>query len=173
MKVVWGVLLLSSIALGSNISLEELRMEKRFGIGMAAGGGFSVMGIEADVNLTDAVTISGGVGTGLDYSTFAIKSRYFLLGKRVSPYAGVGFSRWWSEGISGKKTVGPSVLANRFLDPGTKLEDGFSVFLLYPVLGVQYMHPLGIEFSLEVQYLFKMFNMASGTYAGLSSHYYF
>ena len=31
--------------------LEELKMKKRFGIGIAAAGGLSVLGIEADVQL--------------------------------------------------------------------------------------------------------------------------
>jgi asparagine synthetase B (glutamine-hydrolysing) len=37
--------------------------------------------------------MSGGIGTGLDYSTFAVKGKYYLLGDSVSPYFGLGMSR--------------------------------------------------------------------------------
>src|SRR4051812_49308480 len=72
-------------------SLEDLKMRKRFGLGMSAAGPLSMVGIEADVNITEDFSVSGGIGTGIDYSTFMVKGRYFLLGEWVSPYIGGGF----------------------------------------------------------------------------------
>lgn len=151
--------------------LEDLKMQKRFGIGLAAAGGLSVLGIEADFNLTENMSISGGIGTGLDYSTFAVKGKYYLLGESVSPYFGLGLARWWTNGTR-EKNIGPSVLVNKFLD-SRDYADGFSVWILYPAVGVQFFHAMGISVYAEVQYLFKLFNLSNGTYAGLGVYWYF
>jgi len=156
----------------SSLTLDELKMQKRFGIGLAAGGGLAVMGLEVDFNLTETFSMTGGIGTGVDYSTFNVKARYYMPGKWVSPYIGAGFARWWSGGTDAKQ-IGPSVLANKFIDPGQDLRQGFSVFILYPTLGVQFMHAMGFSVSGEVMYLFKVPDFANGTYAGLSAHWYF
>lgn len=153
-------------------SLDTLRMEKRFGIGVAAGGPLSIMGVEVDINVSEDVSLSGGLGTGIDYTTLALKGRYFLLGKSVSPYIGAGAARWWTDQVKSTELT-PGFLNNGFLADDFRPENGLNLFLVYPVLGVQYMHPMGIEFSAEVLYLFKVFNMASSPYAGLGVHWYF
>lgn len=153
-------------------TLEELKLKKRFGLGFGAGGGLAVLGIEADVNITSDFSISGGIGTGIDYSTFTVKGRYFIPGEWVSPYAAVGFARWWTNGTR-ETQVGPSVLANKFLEPNQDLSQGFSVFLVYPAVGVQFMHVMGLSIYAELQYLFRLFSFANGTYAGLGAHWYF
>lgn len=153
-------------------SLEELRMAKRFGLGLSAAGPLSVMGIEIDFNVTENFSVSGGIGTGLDYSTFMVKGRYFLLGESVSPYLGLAVARWFTNGTP-VRSISPSILANKFLDPGYNVGQGFSVWILCPAVGVQFMHVVGFSFFAEVQYMFRMFNMANGTYAGLGTHWYF
>lgn len=155
-----------------SITLEELKMQKRFGIGVSAAGPLSVMGVEVDVNVSESISVGGGVGTGLDYSTFMIKGRYFLMGEWVSPYAALGFARWWTDGTK-QTQLGPSVLVNRFLDAQYDYSKGFDIFMVYPGVGVQFMHPLGVSFFAEIQYLFKLMDFASGTYAGLGMHWYF
>jgi len=154
------------------LTLEVLKLKKRFGIGISGGGPLSVIGIEADVNLSEELSLSAGLGTGIDYSTLMIKARYFLLGEWVSPYIGGGFAKWWTDGTK-EKNVGPSVLANRFLEPGTDPSKGFNVFLIYPSVGVQLMNASGLSFFAEVQYLFRLFSFANGTYAGMGIHWYF
>ena len=152
--------------------LEELKMEHRFGIGVSAGGPLAVLGLEADVNINSQLSVSGGLGTGLDYSTFMVKARYFLPGKWVSPYAAFAVARWWTDATR-DRNIGPSVLLNKFLAPEYNPTDGFSVFLFSPSIGVQIMHPMGVAFFAELQYLFKFFSLANGTYAGLGAHWYF
>ena len=151
--------------------LEDLKMQKRFGIGLAAAGGLSVLGIEADFNLSEVISISGGIGTGLDYSTFAVKAKYYLLGESVSPYFAAGVARWWTNGTR-EKNIGPSVLVNNFLET-RDYTDGFSIWILYPAVGVQFFSAMGVSVYAEVQYLFKVFNFANGTYAGLGAYWYF
>lgn len=156
----------------SHANVEELKMNKRFGLGVAAGGSLSVMGLEADVNITPEWSLSVGLGTGIDYNTFAVKNRFFLPGQWVSPYLGAGVARWWTGGTK-EKHVGPSVLANKFLAGQSDFTEGFDVWMVYPCAGVQFMHWAGFGFYAEVQYLFKLVNFAHGGYAGLGMHWYF
>lgn len=164
------VLSVTSLA-AESWNMADLRMKKRFGIGASAGGPLSMFGLEADFNLTEDLGISTGIGTGLQYSTFMVKGRYFLLGETVSPYIALGVARWWTDGTR-ETRVSPSVLANRFLGPDTDLSNGFSVWFLSPAIGVQFMHRTGFSVFAEVQYFFKLINFANGTYAGAGIHFY-
>ncbi len=150
--------------------LEELKLKKRIGLGVVAGGPFSVLGLEIDINVTEEISVSGGLGTGLDYSTFTIKGKYFLLGEKFSPYIGAGLARWWTDGTS-ETNIGPSILKNKFLSDSNYI-NGFNIWLLYPALGVQYIHPSGVSFYAEIQALFKLPTFANGTYAGLGALVY-
>lgn len=153
-------------------NLESTKLAKRFGIGFSAGGPLAVLGIVADVNITPNFSVGMGFGTGLDYNTFMASGRYYLLGEWVSPYVGLAVARWWSDGTNASK-VSPTLLADKFLGAGYDYTKGFSVFLLSPSLGVQFMHPMGFAISAEVSYLLRLMDMNNGTYAGLSAHWYF
>ncbi len=153
-------------------NVEELKSKRRFGIGASGGGPLSILGLEADANLTPDISLSMGLGTGMDYSTFMVKARFFLTGEWVSPYAAFGIARWWTSGTSAQK-IGPSVLTNKFLGGDTDYNKGFNVWMFYPAVGVQFMHALGFSFFAEAQYLFRFFNLSNGTYAGLGMHWYF
>jgi hypothetical protein len=166
------LLTLGMTAGAASSRLEDLRMDKRFGVGIEAGGPLALLGLSVDVNVTENFSISGGLGTGLDYNSLAFKARYFLLGKHVSPYIGAGVARWWSNGTR-VRDFSPGILRNDFIKPTDDLSDGFSVWMVYPVAGVQFFHVSGFEFSAEAQYLFKLFDFASGAYAGLGVHWYF
>lgn len=165
------ILLSCAICARGESQLEALKMRKRFGVGVTAAGPLSVLGVEIDIHLNEVISVSGGLGTGLDYSTFMLKGKYFLLGEKVSPYIGGGLARWWTDGTS-EKNIGPNVLKNKFLS-GNDYSQGFNVWMLYPALGVQYMHPQGIALYAEIQALFKIPTLANGTYAGLGALVYF
>jgi hypothetical protein len=177
-KLVALVLLVSVVggsargATASTSNLETTKLAKRFGIGFSAGGPLAVLGIVSDVNITSNFSVGMGFGTGLDYNTFMISGRYFLLGEWVSPYLGLAVARWWTDGTNASK-VSPTLLADKFLGAGYDYTKGFSVFLLSPSVGVQFMHPMGFAISAEVSYLFRLMDMANGTYAGMSAHWYF
>jgi len=168
--VIW--LVLSSAAWADTSQIEALKTSHRFGVGFSAGGPLAVMGIEADINFTENLSVGLGLGTGLNYSTFMVKGRYFLLGEWVSPYLGMAVARWWTDGTSAA-SVGPGLLADKFLGPGYNLAQGFSMFLLAPTVGVQFMHPMGFAVSVELQYLFRLMDLVNGTYAGVAAHWYF
>jgi hypothetical protein len=185
MKALLLLVVVSSLAVGANriipapaveretITMEELRMSKRFGVGFSAAGPVGLLGIEVDLNLSEDFSVGGGIGTGLGYSTFMVKGRYFLIGDAVSPYLGVGYARWWNDEATDAKDLSPGILPNTFLAEKTDLSQGFDVHMVYPALGVQFMHSLGFEIFAELQYLMKLFDMSGGVYAGLGMHWYF
>lgn len=151
--------------------LHDFKQERRFGAGVGVGGPLSALGLEVEFNVTPEVSISGGMGSGMDYSTFAVKGKYYLLGDQVSPYFLVGFARWWTNGTL-ERNIGPSVLKNIFLE-GRDPRDGFSIWTLYPGIGVQWMHDSGFAIYLEALYLFKVPNFSNGTYAGMGASWFF
>lgn len=151
--------------------LEDFKEERRFGAGVGVGGPLSALGLEVEFNLDPRFSLSGGVGSGFSYSTFAVKGKYFLLGDQVSPYFLVGFARWWSQGTL-ERDIGPSVLKNIFLD-GVDPRAGFSIWTVYPGIGVQFMHDSGFALYAEAHYLFKVPNFANGTYAGIGASWFF
>lgn len=156
---------------GAASFLEEFKQERRFGAGFAVGGPLSAVGIEIEFNIEPEFSLSGGIGSGFDYSSFAVKGKYFLLGDQVSPYFFAGFARWWSQGTT-QTDIGPSVLKNVFLS-GEDPRNGFSVWTLYPGIGVQFLHDTGFSVYLEAMYLFRLLNFSNGTYAGLGASWFF
>ncbi len=161
----------SSVALGTT-RVEEQRLSKRFGVGASAGGQLAMLGVEMDVNFTESWSIGAGVGTGIDYSTLMLKSKLYISGQWVSPYFGVTLARWWSDGTK-ESQIGPSVLKNKFLDPGQDLAQGFDILIVSPSFGVQFMHSSGLAFYAELEYLFKLPLLQNGTYAGGGILWYF
>lgn len=150
---------------------EGLRLRKRVGVGVSLAGPLSVMGIETEINLTEQISLGAGLGTGLDYSTFTLRGKYFLIGERFSPYLGAGIARWWTDGTR-ETVLSPSLLQNKLLSGHTSGQ-GFDVWMLYPALGLQYLHPMGIAIYAELQAFFKLPSLANGTYAGLGALFYF
>lgn len=171
-RILIVLFLVGSFSASAALHIGDLKMRKRFGVGVSGGGPLAMLGLEFDVNVSEEFSLSGGVGTGLQYNTSMLKGRYFLLGEWVSPYLALGIARWWSNGTRASD-IGPSVLTNKFLGPGIDPRLGFDVVMLTPTLGVQFMHPMGIAVSAEIMYLFRLVNFANGTYAGLGMHYYF
>lgn len=164
-------LILAFSIFGKASFLEDFKMERRFGIGLAVGGPYSKMGIETEFNLSPDWSLSGGVGRGENYSSFATKGKYFLLGDQVSPYFLLGLARWWSSGTNSGE-ISPSVLKNIFL-AGEDTSQGFSVWTVYPGIGVQFVHDTGFSCYFEAHYLFKIPNFSNGTYAGLGMSWFF
>jgi len=151
--------------------LDDFKTERRFGAGVGVGGPLSSLGLEIEFNIKPEISVTGGLGTGMDYSTLAVKGRYFLLGDQVSPYFLFGLARWWSQGTT-QSDIGPAVLKNIFLD-GADPRNGFSVWTIYPGIGVQFIHDSGFSVYLEAHYLFKILNFANGTYAGMGVSWFF
>lgn len=165
------VFVLARVA-GALTMVEDLRLQKRFGIGVSAAGQLAMMGVEIDVNFSEFLSVGAAVGTGIDYSTSFLKTRYYLSGQWVSPYFAAALARWWSSGTR-ETSLRPSVLANKFLEPGQNLRQGFDIWIISPSFGVQFMHSTGLSFYAELEYFFKLPSFVNGTYAGMGILWYF
>lgn len=152
-------------------NVDDLKMRRRFGFGMSAGGPLSVLGLEVDVNLETNFALSAGLGTGIDYSTFMLKARYFLPGEWVSPYFALGVARWWTDHPTDSR-ISPALLRIKFLGDKTA-PNGFDSPILFPAFGVQFMSAAGFAFFAEVQILLQLFDFAYGTFGGAGMHWYF
>lgn len=166
-----GLLFVNSPSFAA-MKVEDMRIERRFGFGASAGGQLSMMGIEMDINCSENFSVGAGLGTGVDYSTSMVKAKYYISGQWVSPYLAASLARWWTDGTL-ENLMRPNVLANKFLDPGQNLRNGFDIMIFSPSFGVQFMHSTGLSFYFELQYLFKLMNFAHGTYAGGGMLWYF
>ncbi len=155
----------------STPDLIELRLKRRFGVGLSAFGELALFGIEADINISEELSIGTGIGTGLHYSSFMVKARYFLLGENVNPYFGFSFLRWWTDATKEEKLF-PPILREKFLPSSQNSSGGFDILLVTPLVGVQFMHITGLSLFVELQYLFKLFDFKNGLYAGLGIHFY-
>lgn len=167
-----GVLIGVSSPVPGGEQLEKLKMQRRFGLGLGIGGPLATMGVVADFNILPEFSVLGGLGTGMDYASFQIEGRYFLMGEWVSPYVGLSFARWWTSSTR-ETNLSPSILKNVFLAGQTDFTHGFSVYFLAPAIGVQFMHPLGFAVSFELEYLFELFSLRNGTYGAINGLWYF
>lgn len=152
--------------------IEQIREERRFGVGASIGGGLGVFGFEADVNINDWLSITGGYGAGIDFSSWTVKARALLPGAWVAPYAAFGVGRWWTS-ATGESRPGPGLLADRLLGPGEDAANGFDAYLAYPAVGVQWMLPSAFAFYAEMQCLFRLFTLRHAFYLGAGAHMYF
>ena len=152
--------------------IQQIREEHRFGVGASIGGGLGVFGFEVDVNVNDWLSLTGGYGAGIDFSSWTVKARALLPGAWVAPYAALGVSRWWS-GATGESRPGPGLLASDLLAPDEDAAKGFNAFLLYPAVGVQFMQRTGFSFYAEMQCLLRIASFRHAFYAGAGAHMYF
>lgn len=152
--------------------IEQIREEKRFGIGASVGGALGVFGFEADVNVNDWLSLTGGYGAGIDFSSWTVKARALLPGAWVAPYAALGVGRWWTSG-TGEARPGPAFLSAKLLAPDENAAKGFDVVFLYPAVGVQWMLPSAFAFYAEMQGLVRLFSLRHAFYVGGGAHMYF
>ncbi len=157
-----------------NWPLKRFRMEHRFGLGVSFGGPLAIAGLEVDVNVSEALSIGAGLGTGFPYTTLMLKGRYFLLGRHASPYFGAGVAHWSSGPITGgASSLKPALLPHSLLSaPTTVSTNGFSVFLFYPCFGVQVASYSGFTFFAELEYFFSLFSFGNGAYGAAGVQWY-
>lgn len=153
-------------------SLGALREEKRFGVGVTAGGPLGVFGLQADVHVNDWLSVNVGYGTGIEFTTWNFAARAILPGQWVAPWFGLGLARWWTDGTP-ERRPGPSLLADRLLSKTEDPTKGFSAYLLYPAIGVDWALPSGLTFTLELDSLFRLFSMRQAFYGGAAARWYF
>ncbi|PIS10737.1 MAG: hypothetical protein COT73_07740 [Bdellovibrio sp. CG10_big_fil_rev_8_21_14_0_10_47_8] len=156
----------------------ELRTKRRMGVGAELAGNLGLAGFLVELNLTPTNSVITGFGGGPGYGSFQLQWRHFLADSTMSPYAGIGYARWYnassSQGNLERST--PSVLGSRFLSDEQKSTGQFALDFLTPHIGLQYsqLHGeyTGLSFFLEVTLLSKL-SGGSAAVGGLGSIFYF
>ena len=125
------------------VDMAQRRVDRRFAAGLVAGGRTGIMGLDAEVNITESISAAVSLGTGIDYTTVAFRGRFYLLAKYVNPFVGFGYAKWYTDsGIQRSGDLNPRALVYDLMAPSqleTLAADGFNLDLLTPEIGVQFM----------------------------------
>jgi len=160
-------------------SVFELRAKRRVGIGASAFGSTGLMGALLELNFTPADSLMSSFGGGPGYGAFSFQWKHLFGGRQFSPYAGIGYARWYNASAEGRKIekTTPNELGSKFLDDEEKQTGKFGVNLLIPNLGLQYSllsGPwTGSAFFAEINLLTSFSNLSPVPVAGLGALYYF
>jgi hypothetical protein len=151
------------------------KSERVFGMGFMSAGAYGVFGAEVDFALLEEWTFGFGVGTGMDFSSWGVHSRYVMRKAALSPFVELGYANWRLGKVSERTSDAlPSYLARRFFEP----KEGGGVtsstaHILYPGIGVSYMFPSGMTLVGQAQYMVQLRDFSGGLTGSAGLYYYF
>ncbi len=152
----------------------KLREDRKVGVGLQAGGLAGVLGAVIELNIENQNGTIVTAGLGSEYSTFALAWKHSFEGRYTTPYATLGWSRWYNS--TSKEPTGSHVL-NSVLDESEKNSGQFGIDFIAAGAGLQYQE-LGGDF--EGTSLFVELNLLASTSRGkliptfaIGSTYYF
>lgn len=157
---------------GSNSKLDRV-----FGLGFVSAGAYGVFGAELDFSLLDEWTFGFGVGTGMNYSSWGLHSRYLLRKSAAfTPFVELGYANWRLDKISSRRgEVLPAHLAERFFSKNKsgRLDQGDTAHIVYPGFGVSYMLASGLSLVGQAQYMIHLGDFSGGLTGSAGVYYYF
>lgn len=145
-----------------------------FGMGLVGAGAYGIFGGELRLGFGNEWEMGAGIGTGLNYSTWAVNSRFYFFDGEINPFAEFGYANWTLRRLSsnGEKPK-PHFIASRFFEDKGTYRLGATRNLLYPGIGVLYQNPSGIAFLFQLQYFINIKNTNGALYGSLGAFYYF
>lgn len=159
-------------------SIFDLRTQRRVGLGAMTSGATGLLGVLIELNLTPMESAVIGFGGGDQYQAFNFQWRHIFGGESFSPYAGIGYARWYN--ASGGGSVGkttPSFLESQFLTDAQKRSGRFGIDLLTPTAGIQYSflngEYTGLGIFAELVILTEVSKLSSAPTGALGALYYF
>lgn len=123
----------------------KMRDQRRFGVGLEAGGTLGLYGADVELNIEDADGVKAGFGGGPGYNSFALLWKHNFEGDNLAPYTSVGYSRWYNS-AGDTKAVHDSSILSRVLSDDDKRTGRFATNFLTGSVGLQYAHLSG-EFA--------------------------
>jgi hypothetical protein len=157
----------------------DLRAKRRVGVGAMTAGSTGLLGALVELNFTPENSVITAFGGGTGFNSFNFQWKHVFGGQTFSPYAGVGYARWYSASGSGEnleKTT-PSLLAGKFLSEEEKRTGRFAVDLITPTLGIQYNQLfgpyVGTAVFAEITFLTDVSDLSPVPTGGLGALYYF
>lgn len=155
----------------------DIKLDHRFGTGLLVAGAAGILGLGIDINLNPFFSTTAFMGTGYEFTAVGVKAQYYILGESVHPYIGAGYATWFaSPGILNLDKINPSLIYGSLLNADQKaaaFKNGFSLHLIYPTFGIQFVHETQFSVSAELMYLFNITDFSGSPYVGLNSYYYF
>ncbi len=157
----------------------DMRAKRRVGIGAMTAGNTGLLGALIELNFAPENSVITAFGGGPGFSAFNFQWKHVFGGDNFSPYAGLGYARWYSASGNGnsldKST--PSLLSGKFLSENQKRSGHFAVDLLTPTLGIQYNQLfgdyVGTAVFAEVTLLTSVSDLSSAPNGGIGAIYYF
>ncbi|HEX4923015.1 MAG TPA: hypothetical protein VFV50_02980 [Bdellovibrionales bacterium] len=118
-----------------------MRKVRRVAIGASAAGPLGFAGANLELNFTDRWGVGAGFGGSTNYQAYTFQIKHVLAGEWLLPYMSFGYSKWYTAGTPKGpiRETNPAFLTERFLSPEQKHLGDFSVHLLYPSFGLQYV----------------------------------
>lgn len=115
----------------------KMREERRFGVGISAGGNLGLGGVNLDLNIEDADGAVAGFGGGPGYNSFELLWKHNFEGDYIAPYTTLGYSRWYNSSGDSQGLRDSSVLG-RVLSEDDKRTGRFATNFITGSLGLQY-----------------------------------
>lgn len=153
------------------------KLDRIFGLGFVSAGAYGVFGAELDFSLLNEWTFGFGVGTGMNYSSWGLHSRYIVRKSAAfTPFIEIGYANWRLDKVSNRNgEVLPAHLAERFFskDGSGKLLSGDTAHIIYPGMGISYMLATGLSLSGQAQYMVNLGDFSGGLTGSAGIFYYF
>lgn len=155
----------------------ELRSLRRVGIGAEFAGASGLMGALIELNFAPDDSLITGFGGGPGYNSFQMGWHHVFGGEKLTPYAGLGYVRWYNSSNKSADETNPKFLATKFLSDKEKETGQFSVNFLSPNFGLQY-HVLagdyvGSTVFAEIRLFMSMAHLSPEALGSLGTIYYF
>lgn len=155
----------------------EMRSKHRVAVGASAGGRHGLFGVDVELDFTPDFAVLLGYGGGPGYQALSLHSRRYLGGHWLSPYVGLGWSQWRSEGGDSFESSSPEFLSTEFLNGNERSSGKFKKNLLIPSIGLQFLQlkgeTQGLAIFAEFTYFVEVEDISGQSYGSLGLQYYF
>ena len=115
----------------------DLKRHKKIGLGVSLGGASGALGLNSELNLDPENALVIGLGAGPNYGSFNLLYKRNFEGLYLSPYAKVGYSKWFSAS-NNTSSAGSSDILRRIFSERDLKTGKFDADLLITSFGVEY-----------------------------------
>jgi hypothetical protein len=161
----------------TNLSANELRFQRKIGLGGQLLGSSGAVGAIIDMNFHPRWGLNIGYGQAADFQSFQVEYKHILYGERILSYGVLGVTRWFGENDDSIESTNPGFLAEKLMSAKDRREGEINENLMYPGVGVQYINTSGAwtGFSLfgQVILLIDIQDFVFVPTLGIGSIYYF
>lgn len=131
--------LFASTSTTSLSNFDQLRDERKIGVGGQILGASGSAGVLLEMNFHPSWGLNVGYGSAPDFQSFLVEYKQVLFGNQVTTYGLLGFTRWFGEANGSIESTNPGFVAEDFMSAKDRREGKIDENLLYPGIGVQYV----------------------------------